>query len=166
MLFYKILLVIFIILIIVSIIIIYHVHLNTITINQTTIDKFDFYLLYQKNPLVISDHIPSIQLILDSWFKYNFIYQDLNNTTQKWKLNNAKYTILHNNNETNIEIHICNPNIKLINNIPTSNSKIITINLSSHQFIVLPYKWYYFNDNNNVNIFNIHDIYTKLLSTL
>ena len=164
MLFYKIFLAIFILLII-SIIIIYHIHKNTIIINQTTIDKFDFYLLYQKNPLVISDHIPSLQLILDSWFKYNFIYKDDNNIP-KWKLNTAKYTLLHNNNETNIEIHTCHPNIKLINNIPTSESKIITISLSSHQFIILPYKWYYFNDNKNVTIFNIHDVYTKLLTTL
>lgn len=150
--------------IIISIIIIYHIHKSSIVINQTTIDKFDFYLLYQKNPLVISNNIPSLQLILDSWFKYNYIYQDTNNP--KWKLNKSKYTILHNNNETNIEIHICHPNIKIINSIPSSNSKIITINLSMNQFIVLPYKWYYFNDNDNVTIFNIHDLYTRLLSTL
>ena len=72
MLFYKIL-TIFIILIIIAIIIIYHIHSNTIVINQTTIDKFDFYLLYQKNPLIISDHTPDLTIVLESWFKYNFI---------------------------------------------------------------------------------------------
>ena len=164
MLFYKIYLAIFIILII-TIIIIYHLHKNTIVITQTTIDKFEFNLLYQKNPLVISDNIPSLQLILDSWFKYNFIYKDDSNVF-KWKLNASKYTLLHNNNEMNIEIHICHPNIKIINNIPSSESKIITIDLAVNQFIVLPYKWYYFNDNKKVTIFNIHDMYTKLLSTL
>ena len=134
MLFYKIL-TIFIILIIISIIIIYHIHSNTIVINQTTIDKFDFYLLYQKNPLIISDHTPDLTIVLESWFKYNF------------------------------ELHICNPNSKLENNIPTQNTKIITVNLSSHQFIILPYKWYYYNDN-YINVFNINDLYTSILATL
>ena len=63
----------------------------------------------------------------------------------------------------NIELHICNPNSKLENNIPTQNAKIITVNLSAHQFIILPYKWYYYNEN-YINVFNINDLYT--LATL
>ena len=164
MLFYKILTV-FIILIIISIIIIYHIHSNTIVINQTTIDKFDFYLLYQKNPLIISDHTPDLTNIIDSWFKYNFISIQPSSTINNWKTNNSKYTLIHNNNDSLIELHICNPNSKLENNIPTQDNKIITVNLSSHQFIILPYKWYYYNDT-YINVFNINDLYTKLLTTL
>jgi len=164
MLFYKILITLFIILIIISITFIYHINTNTITINQTTINKFDFYLLYQKNPLIISDHTPDLTIILDSWFKYNYISKI--QLTNNWKLNNSKYLLLHNNSDTDIEIHICNPNTKIENNIPTQNTKIITINLSSLQFIIIPYKWFYYNDNINTNMFNINDHYTKLLSTL
>jgi|TARA_Y100000385_G_scaffold252112_1_gene275350 hypothetical protein len=164
MLFYKILITLFIILIIISVIFIYHINNNTITINQTTINKFDFYLLYQKNPLIISDHIPDLTTILESWFKYNYISKI--QFTNNWKLNNSKYLLLHNNSDTDIEIHICNPNTKIENNIPTQNAKIITINLSSLQFIIIPYKWFYYNDNINTNMFNINDHYTKLLSIL
>ena len=164
MLFYKILITLFIILIIISITFIYHINTNTITINQTTINKFDFYLLYQKNPLIISDHIPDLTTILESWFKYNYISKI--QFTNNWKLNNSKYLLLHNNSNTDIEIHICNPNTKIENNIPTQNAKIITINLSSLQFIIIPYKWFYYNDNINTNMFNINDHYTKLLSIL
>ena len=163
MLFYKILITLFIILIIISITFIYHINTNTITINQTTINKFDFYLLYQKNPLIISDHTPDLTIILDSWFKYNYISKI--QLTNNWKLNNSKYLLLHNNSDTDIEIHICNPNTKIENNIPTQNTKIITVNLSSHQFIILPYKWYYYNDN-YINVFNINDLYTSILATL
>ena len=164
MLFYKILITLFIILIIISVIFIYHINNNTITINQTTINKFDFYLLYQKNPLIISDHIPDLTTILESWFKYNYISKI--QFTNNWKLNNSKYLLLHNNSDTDIEIHICNPNTKIENNIPTQDAKIITINLSSLQFIIIPYKWFYYNDNINTNMFNINDHYTKLLSIL
>tara|TARA_B100001778_G_scaffold330978_1_gene334453 strand:- start:66 stop:560 length:495 start_codon:yes stop_codon:yes gene_type:complete len=164
MLFYKILITLFIILIIISIIFIYHINNNTITINQTTINKFDFYLLYQKNPLIISNHIPDLTTILESWFKYNYISKI--QFTNNWKLNNSKYLLLHNNSDTDIEIHICNPNTKIENNIPTQNAKIITIKLSSLQFIIIPYKWFYYNDNINTDMFNINDYYTKLLSVL
>jgi len=164
MLFYKILITLFIIFIIISITFIYHINTNTITINQTTINKFDFYLLYQKNPLIISDHIPDLTIILDSWFKYNYISKI--QLTNNWKLNNSKYLLLHNNSDTDIEIHICNPNTKIENNIPTQNTKIITINLSSLQFIIIPYRWFYYNDNINTNMFSINDHYTKLLSIL
>lgn len=159
MLFYKIL-TIFIILII---IIIYHIHPNTIVINQTTIDKFNFNLLYQKNPLIISDHTPDLTTVLESWFKYNFISIQPSSLINTWKTNNSKYILIHNNNDSNIELHICNPNSKLENNIPKQNAKIITVNLSSHQFIILPYKWYYYNEN-YINVFDINDLYTYTLS--
>lgn len=161
MLFYKIL-TIFIIL---AIIIIYHIHPNTIVINQTTIAKFNFNLLYQKNPIIISDHTPDLTIILNSWFNYNFISIQPLSTINTWKTNNSKYILIHNNNDSNIELHICNPNSKLENNIPTQNTKIITVNLSSHQFIILPYKWYYYNEN-YINVFNINDLYTYALATL
>lgn len=159
MLFYKILT----ILIILIIIIIYHIHPNTIVINQTTIDKFNFNLLYQKNPLIISDHTPDLTTVLESWFKYNFISIQPSSLINTWKTNNSKYILIHNNNDSNIELHICNPNSKLENNIPKQNSKIITVNLSSHQFIILPYKWYYYNEN-YINVFDINDLYTYTLS--
>ncbi len=164
MLFYKLFTVV-IIAIIIAIIIIYHIHSNTIIINQTTINKFDFHLLYQKNPLIISDHIIDLSIILESWFKYNFISTQLSSIVNTWKQNNAKYCLLHNNNNFNIDIHICTPNTKLENNIPISKTKIVTITLSSHQFIVLPYNWFYYNLN-YINIFNINDFYTKFLSIL
>jgi len=159
MLFYKILT----ILIILIIIIIYHIHPNTIVINQTTIDKFNFNLLYQKNPLIISDHTPDLTKVLESWFKYNFISIQPSSLINTWKTNNSKYILIHNNNDSNIELHICNPNSKLENNIPTQNAKIITVNLSAHQFIILPYKWYYYNEN-YINVFDINDLYTYTLS--
>ena len=164
MLFYQ-LFTVLIIAIIIAIIIIYHIHSNTIIINQTTINKFDFHLLYQKNPLIISDHIIDLSVILESWFKYNFITTQLSSNINNWKQNNAKYCLLHNNNDFDIEIHICTPHTKLENNIPTQNAKIVTISLSSHQFMILPYKWCYYNEK-YINIFNINDFYTKIESIL
>ena len=159
MLFYVIL-----IIVIICILSIYHYHPKTITINQTTINKFNFNLLYQKFPIVITDNISNLNDVLNLWFKYNFIYkfEGVNNT---WKQSNAKYSILHNNTNSKIEIHICNPNVKINNKIPTSDSKIITINLSENQFLILPFKWYYYLES-DISFINIHDIYTVILSQL
>lgn len=157
MLFYVIL-----IIIIILILAIYHYHPKTISINQTTIENFNFNLLYQKHPIVIVDNIINIKDVLELWFKYNFIYKS-EATQNNWKHSNAKYSILHNNSNSKIELHICNPNVKINNKIPTSDSKIITINLSENQFLILPFKWYYYIEN-NLEILNIHDIYTMTLS--
>lgn len=159
MLFYVIL-----IIIIICILAIYHYHPKTITINQTTIQNFNFNLLYQKNPIVIVDNIINLNDVLNLWFKYNFIYA-LKDIQNNWKQSNAKYSILHNNSNSKIELHICNPHVKINNKMPTSDSKIITINLSENQFIILPFKWYYYLEN-NLEIINIHDVYTMALSQL
>lgn len=157
MLFYVIL-----IIIIICILAIYHYHPKKITINQTTIQNFNFNLLYQKHPIVIIDNIINLNDVLNLWFKYNFIYA-LKDIQNNWKQSNAKYSILHNNSNSKIELHICNPHVKINNKMPTSDSKIITINLSKNQFIILPFKWYYYLEN-NLEIINIHDVYTMALS--
>lgn len=154
------LLYIIIIIIIICILAIYHYHPKTIIINQTTIDKFNFNLLYQKYPIVITNNIINLDDILNTWFKYNFIYNS--NIDSNWQQSTSKYTIIHNNNDFKIDIHICNPNIKINNKMPTSDSKIITIHLSQNQFIILPFNWYYYLENNNT-VINIHDLYTIFL---
>ena len=158
MLFYVIL-----VIIIICIIAIYHYHPKTITINQTTIDKFNFNLLYQKSPIVITDSIINLNDILNIWFKYNFIYNG--DSSNIWQQSKSKYVIIHNNNNVKTDVHICNPNVKISNKMPTSDSKIITIHLSENQFMILPFKWYYYLEN-NVTVLNIHDMYTIALSQI
>jgi len=156
MLFYS---TIFIIIIIIYIL--YFIFPKNISINQTTIDKFNFDLLYEKQPLILSDHLVDIHSIISLWFKYNFIYHTHTNTSN-WILNNFKYTIIYNSNSNiNSEIHICNPYTNFdFNNSPYKNSNIVSITLSNNQFMILPYKWNYYIQDNFILTYNIHDFFT------
>jgi hypothetical protein len=155
MTYYKIILIIIIFIILYSL---YFYYPKYIQINQTTISNFNFSLLYEKLPIIILDTTPNIDNIISKWFKHNFISQ-INNfqNNNLWLKNNSKYKIIH--TTQNQEIHISNPYTLFINNIPISDSKIISLKLKENQFFILPYKWNFFIEN-NVNIYNINDIIT------
>jgi len=157
---------IIIIIIIIILFILYFVYPHTLNINQTSIEKFNFNLLYEKNPLILTNHIVNINSIIDIWFKYNFIYSTKFNN-QSWINNKSKYLIIHNSsNSEKTEIHICNPYTNIDkNNNPCNNSKIISIELLHHQFMILPFNWYYFIDDSFINLYLIHDPITLLISS-
>jgi len=137
----------------------YFCHPRYIQINQTNINNFKFSLLYEKFPIIILDTTPDINNIINKWFKHNYIsYVNNLDIINIWLRNNSKYKILYSYKEQ--EIHISNTYTIFYNNIPLSDSKIISIKLKQNQFCILPYKWYYFIENNDVIIYDIDDIFT------
>lgn len=158
----------YIVLIILSILLIFSLyfdHPKSIKINQTTVENFNFNLLYEKHPIVIQDVVKNIDDITNLWFKQNFVKKltDLSNDTTNWIKCNSKYTIIQANQDQ--EIHICNPYTEFVNNVPCSNSNIISIQLKTDQFLIIPHKWYYIHDK-NVYIIKIHDLFTTLFNML
>lgn len=154
----------YIVLIILSILLIFSLyfdHPKSIKINQTTVENFNFNLLYEKHPIVIQDVVKNIDDITNLWFKQNFVKKltDISNDTTNWIKCNSKYTIIQANCDQ--EIHICNPYTELVNNVPCSNSNVLSIALKSNQFIILPFKWHYFSEK-HINTIYIHDIITYL----
>ena len=155
MTYYKIILIIIFIIFLYSL---YFYHPKNIQINQTTITNFKFSFLYEKLPIIILDTTPNIDNIINKWFKHNFISQTNNiHTNNLWLKNNSKYKIIYTLKEQ--EIHISNPYTLFINNIPSADSKIISIKLKDNQFFILPYKWNFFVEN-NINTYDINDIFT------
>ena len=135
-------------------------------------DRFAFHRLKTDESYLVgegkgpSQAYLDINSIIDIWFKYNFIYSTkLNN--QSWINNKSKYLIIHNSsNSEKTEIHICNPYTNIDkNNNPCNNSKIISIELLHHQFMILPFNWYYFIDDSFINLYLIHDPITLLISS-
>lgn len=147
--------------IIISIIVIYtfcyYIFPNEISILQTNIDTFDFSLLSKRQPIVISNYIYEPIKVIDSWFKYNFIKKIIiNNEYNDWIHNNYKY--LYINATDNIEIIIYKAQIQKQN--PNSTDKIIIIKLEKNQSLILPFKWKYYIDNNNYELWGIDDLIT------
>lgn len=160
-------LILFLTIIIIFYIYCYLIFPKDIEILQTTLNDFNFSLLYMRQPIIITDYLEEKEKLINSWFKYNFINQlnfdndnDNNENDNNWKHNNHKYLFINTNNDCEIIIYKAN----LKKTIPEEDERIIAIKLEKYQSILLPYKWkYYIKNINDVNIWGINDIITSFL---
>lgn len=156
----------FIIIIIVIIILIYiscyFIFPPEIQIMQTTINDFNFSILYTRQPIVIYDCVKEKEELINSWFKYNTI-TDINdfNNNHEWIHNKYKFLFISAND--NIEVIISKASI--YPTIPKETDSIIVIKLQKDQSLILPYRWKYFiEDNNKINVWGINDLITSCVS--
>ena len=141
-------------------IICYFIPPKTISINQTKLLNFKFNLLYERHPLIIYDQISNLTDIKNKWFQYNITNQTTCENI-KWIRNCHKYLVLSPFEDS--EIHICNPYTNIVNGIPCTDTKILSINLKKNQIVIIPYRWYVYTDFNS-EILHVHDIITYLTS--
>jgi hypothetical protein len=156
----------------------YYIHPSNIIILQSSIDNFNFDLLLQRYPLLIHDFIYNIEDILIFWFNNNIIKKKTKLCEEKeWYLNPYKFLLFHSFEEK--ELLFSNPYTKLqysgpaaskdvnipdYRYIPTTDSNIISIKIKKNQILIIPFKWYIYNENiiNKCNIYGIHDYITFL----
>ena len=156
----------FIVIIIIIIILIYiscyFIFPPSVQILQTTIQDFNFPLLYTRQPIVIYDHLKEKEELVNSWFKYNSITHLINdNDNDNWVYNKYKYLFINANE--NIEVIIYKASI--YSAPPTETDSIIAIKLEKDQSLILPYRWKYFVDNkNNIDVWGANDLITSFVS--
>ena len=155
---------IFIIFLIIFYIYCYFVFPSSVQILQTNIKDFNFSLLNNKQPIVITDYLFEKEKLINSWFNYNFTSAINNkndiNDDNNWIHNNNKYLFINANNDTEIIIY----KASIYNNIPNENDTIIAIKLEKNQSLILPYKWkYYIKTKDDINIWGINDLITYVL---
>ena len=140
----------------------YYLFNDEISIYHVAINNFDFDLLYKKQPIVISEKIKDINVIINNWFNYNIIYNISNNYI--WEKNKFKYLFISSIDNHPVEISLCNPNTCIINGIPSTDSNITTIKLDN-KGLIIPFNWYYY-ISGNVILYGIHDYVTICISVL
>lgn len=133
----------------------YFIFDNELTIYQTSLDHFDFSLLYKKQPIVIEDNVHDIQQIIDSWFNVNIVHYGVP-IDNIWMRNHYKYLLI--SSQAPIEITISNPS-----NTPSIDSLMTTIKLKNNKILILPFRWYYHIDAldySSMQIYGVHDYVT------
>ena len=148
------LLIIIICCIIIAYAICYYVFPPEISILQTEIEEFKLSSLLLRQPIVISDQLQNPTEVIESWFKYNFKYEDQSLSNEDWVHNNHKYLFINATEDT--EIIIYKAEIKRSN--PTPEDKIIIIKLKKNQSLILPFKWKYYGS--HINKWGIDDLIT------
>lgn len=141
----------------------YFIYPTSIIILQTTLNDFNFNQLLQKQPLVIGDKIADINTLLKLWFNPNIIniYIPI---PYNWNINNHKYMFIYSLEDT--EILLLPVGKKLINNNPDEKDTILAIKLYKNQSIIIPFKWRFYFNNQNINIYGIHDYITYILNII
>lgn len=152
----------------------YFIFPSSILILQTNISDFNFSLLNNRQPIVITDFLNEKEKLIDSWFNYNYKikiknnhddnndYNDNDNDNNDWIHNKYKYVFINANKDTEIIIN----KASIYSNIPDENDRIIAIKLQKNQSLIVPFKWKYYINNNDVEIWGIHDLITFCVGLL
>lgn len=133
----------------------YYIKPSQFVILQTTLNNFSFDLLFEKQPIVISDKIADINQIISTWFDGNFIKDiNINIINDDWIINKNKYLYIQSNDD-NMEIII------------SRNESNVGVKLKNKQSVILPFMCKYYidkNNKNNINIKGIDDYITYFLA--
>jgi hypothetical protein len=151
----------------------YFVFSSEISIFQTTLSEFDFDMLNQKMPIVFENAIQAGQMdvIYSSWFSSNFVnVVGGRGEPEKWHRNHHKYMIYLAKSDDS-SILLLRPGSKIINYknesdfFPDENENIVEIKLVENQFMIIPFKWYFFINGKGGEMTGIDDYVTKILNS-
>lgn len=137
------------------------------SILQTSLDKFQFDMLREKQPIVIHDRLPSMNTIQELWFRWNIVKTfTYNHTESLWNKNRYKYLILHPMQECEIYVVLGNTEM-LEDGFPNpETSTPVVLKMQPNQIIILPYRSYWMtpaSDTNQIHCMGIHDIVSFFL---
>jgi len=128
-----------------------------ILILQTNISDFNFSSLITRQPIVISDYLQEPEKLVQLWFNTNF--KTSLNPTNDWVQNKNKYLFINASKDTEIIIY----KATIFSYIPNEDDKIIAIKLKKSQSLILPYRWNYYLNPDDVSIWGINDVITSFL---
>jgi hypothetical protein len=140
----------------------YYRYPKEVTILQTTLPNFKFQLLLEKQPIVLQDRVTDLKELQSMWFPYMSTMQ-IWATTHEWYKNKHKYFVLQ--PQSDVLLYLYPRGKSLINGVPDSTQTLIEIKLQAYQVIILPYKYYYHFEENDIVIHTIavNDFLTYIL---
>jgi len=128
-----------------------------VLILQSNIRDFNFSSLITRQPIVLNDYLQEPEKLIQLWFNTNF--KTPLNPTNEWVQNKNKYLFINASKDTEIIIYKATN----FSYIPDEDDKIIAIKLKKSQSLILPYRWNYYLNPDDVSIWGINDIITSFL---
>lgn len=159
----KILLALLAILIIIMYVYYYKNYKKDVVILQTYLDKADINLLYEKYPVVIYDQIIDPRQLLDTLFRYSYIFQTDElvkpNTTM---ISKSKFTVVWYSGEDldDLILKVVGPGK---DSSDSSDSSDVSIKLKKKQVVILPAYWG-FQCSVPINCIRLDDLLSALIS--
>lgn len=156
----------FILIILIIYIYSYYKFPHNISIIQTNLDRLNYNMLLEKQPVVIENNKTDLEQLKNTLF--NLTISDLFylEDTNEWINNRYKHFVLQAivEEDKEAEILIYAPFKNIINGLPDMNENLINIQLRNGQCLILPFHWKYFIEKNNkFNCLGIHNLITYFL---
>jgi len=128
-----------------------------VLILQSNISDFNFSSLITRQPIVIGDYLQEPEKLIQLWFNTNF--KTSLNPMNDWVQNKNKYLFINASKDTEIIIY----KATIFSYIPNEDDKIIAIKLKKSQSLILPYRWNYYLNPDDISIWKINDVITSFL---
>lgn len=130
---------------------------------QTTLNDFDFNMLLNRQPLVVSDKVKDVRVLLKSWFSPNII-QDIDFDNRRfWNINFHKYLFCYATEDVEILLYAAGNNV--VDDVADDREPVLAIQLKKLQCLIIPYRWYY-HVKNNIKLYGIHDYITYIIDNI
>jgi hypothetical protein len=135
-----------------------------IAILQTTLAKFTFDLLLQRQPIVLYDRVSDWDELKRAWFPSNRSVVESVAAGETWSRNSYKYLLIQPVQDS--EVLLYPPFKKLVDGRPPTDETLLSIKLKAAQILILPYRWYYCMPTSSYSQLGIHDLLTPWLPTV
>lgn len=104
---------------------------NDFQIIQSRLDNITDNVLYEKYPIVISDKIVNVNDLLNTLFKYQYVYKFTKTINENTSLKNySKFMIIHNTYDKDISISLSN----------NDNENVVVI-IPIYNVLIIPFMW-------------------------
>lgn len=114
-----------------------------LTVLQSTLNNFQFELLREKQPIVIQDRVPTLDMIHNLWFRHNKTTHLSLSSSPIWSRNRYKYMVMQAQQPCDIMITLGNVTLTEDGSPDPELVTPVAIRLQSNQFVVLPYRSYW-----------------------
>ena len=135
----------------------YFIFPTDILILQSNISDFNFSSLITHQPIVLSDYLQEPDKLIELWFNTNF--KTILKHDENWIHNKNKYVFINALEDTEIILH----KATTFKYIPDENDKIIAIKLEKSQCLIIPFRWNYYLNPDDVLMWGINDYITSFL---
>jgi hypothetical protein len=130
---------------------------------QTSLSRFQFDMLREKQPIVIHDRLPNLDAIHRLWFQTNRVSHTKYPENNPWQRNRYKYLVLHPKKDCEIMVVLGNTNL-LEDGAPDPETAMpVVLQMKSDQMVILPFRSLWMSSASDIHAIGVHDWITYFL---
>lgn len=117
----------------------YYRHPKELSVLQTTLADFNFDMLFEKQPIVITDLVQDINVVLQAWFAHSRKVNLEVSAETRWYRNAHKYLLIQ--ARADGELYVVSAARKLAaDGAPAEDETLLAVKMREGQLVLLPFR--------------------------